>query len=61
MEPIVDLLTTREAAAYLRQSESTLNHWRIDKKGPKHLRIGRRVLYRRPDLVAFVDALAEAS
>lgn len=56
-----DLLTTAEAAEYLRQSPSALNQWRVAKRGPKFIRVGRRVLYRRSDLVAFVDALAEAS
>lgn len=56
-----DLLTTREAASYLRQSESALNQWRGANKGPKFIRVGRRVLYRSSDLAAFVDHLAEAS
>lgn len=50
-----ELLTTREAAEYLRQSESTLAHWRVAGTGPRTVRIGRRVLYRRDDLAEFVE------
>lgn len=56
-----DLLTTREAADYLRQTASTLAHWRSAGTGPRFVRIGRRVVYRRTDLVAFVDSLAKAA
>ena len=56
-----ELLTTREAAEYLRQSESTLAHWRMVGKGPRSVRLGRRVLYRRGDLAEFVEALEHAS
>lgn len=53
-----DLLTTGEAADYLRQTASTLAHWRSAGHGPRYIRLGRRVVYRRNDLVAFVDSLA---
>lgn len=44
-----DLLTTKEAAAHVGLSESTLNHYRITGKGPSFIRLGgsRLVRYHR--------------
>lgn len=53
-----DLLTTSEAADYLRQTASTLAHWRSSGSGPQFIRLGRRVVYRKDDLVSYVDSLA---
>ncbi len=49
-------LTTREAAAYLRLSTSTLNKWRCHGGGPEFLKLGRAIRYRREDLDAFLAA-----
>ena len=49
------LLTTREAAAYLTVSPSTLAYWRATGWGPKYVRLGcRSVRYRQLDLSAYV-------
>ena len=45
-----DLLTTEEAARYLRLSARTLERYRVTGEGPRFLKIGRRVLYRQSDL-----------
>ena len=45
-----DLLTTEEAARYLRLSPRTLERYRVTGEGPRFLKIGRRVLYRQSDL-----------
>jgi excisionase family DNA binding protein len=55
-EPYPDLLTISEAAALLRAPVATLRYWRHMGTGPRSLRLGRRVLYRREDLHAWVDA-----
>ena len=47
---MLELLTTREAAGYLRLSQSTLNHWRLEGRGPGFTRFGRQVRYRRADI-----------
>ena len=47
-----DLLTRREAAAYIGFSESWLAHNR--KNGPTFTRIGRRIYYLKGDLDAFI-------
>lgn len=39
-------LNVSEAAFYLGVSESTLNTWRTRGKGPRYVRLGRKVLYR---------------
>ena len=51
-----DLLTISEAAALLRAPVATLRYWRHLGTGPRSFRLGRRVLYRRQDLYAWVDA-----
>lgn len=39
-------LNVTQAAIYLGISESILNTWRTQDKGPRHVRLGRKVLYR---------------
>jgi predicted DNA-binding transcriptional regulator AlpA len=48
------LLTSREAAALLRLSERTLERHRLSGSGPKFVRLGRRVFYRRDALGAWI-------
>ncbi len=48
------ILTTPQAARYLGLAVSTLNKWRCFGDGPKFLKLGRAVRYRREDLDAFV-------
>ena len=43
-EPRV-LLTTDEAAAYLRLSPRTLERYRVTGEGPDYMKLGRRVFY----------------
>ncbi len=57
-----DLLTITEAAELLRAPVATLRYWRHLGTGPRSFRLGRRVVYRRDDLQAWVDAqLTEAA
>jgi hypothetical protein len=50
-----DLLTITEAAVLLRAPAATLRYWRHCNIGPRSFRLGRRVLYRRDDLHAWID------
>lgn len=50
-----DLMLPNEAAALLRTPASTLQWWRTMGRGPKFLKVGRRVLYRRRDLEDFLQ------
>lgn len=51
-----DLLTTEEVAAYFRTVPATVRYWRHVGKGPRSLRVGRRVLYRRSDVQAWAES-----
>jgi excisionase family DNA binding protein len=55
-EPEPALLTIAEAAELLRAPVATLRYWRHLGTGPASFRLGRRVLYRRDDLHAWIDA-----
>ena len=48
-------LPQQEASAFLRLSERTLERHRIAGTGPKFVRLGRRIVYRRADLEAWAD------
>lgn len=50
------LLTTDETAALLLSNTNTLAFWRQRKTGPKWAKLGRRVVYRRSDVLAWIDA-----
>jgi DNA-binding transcriptional MerR regulator len=50
-----ELLTITEAADILRAPVATLRYWRHLRTGPRSFRLGRRVLYRRDDLTAWID------
>lgn len=55
-----ELLTTEEVAAYFRTVAGTVRYWRHVGKGPRSLRVGRRVLYRTSDVHAWAEkALTE--
>lgn len=47
------LLRERELADRWHKSLRTLQRWRAAGCGPPHIRIGRSVLYRFPDVLAF--------
>lgn len=51
-----DLLTTEEFADLIRTPESTVRYWRHIGTGPRGVRIGRRVLYRRTDINEWIAA-----
>ena len=44
------------AAAFLRLSPRTLERFRVQGRGPRFLKLGRRVMYRVGDLEAWADA-----
>ncbi len=54
-----ELLTITEAADVLRTPVATLRYWRHRGIGPRSFRLGRRVLYRRDDVHAWIDAKRE--
>ncbi len=56
-----DHLIETEAARFLRLSPRTLQRHRVAGTGPVFVRLGRRVVYRRTDLLDWVDANRHAS
>lgn len=53
---LADFLTQGEAAAELRVCERTLDRWRRLDEGPPITRLGRRILYRRSSVQAWLRA-----
>jgi predicted DNA-binding transcriptional regulator AlpA len=49
-----DLLTTAEVAVITRAPASTVRYWRHLGTGPRSFRLGRRVVYRRGDVHAWI-------
>ncbi|WP_405850022.1 helix-turn-helix domain-containing protein [Streptomyces niveus] len=52
-------LTTDEVAVRYRTAASTVRYWRQIGKGPRAIKIGRRVLYPEADLLRYERSLAE--
>lgn len=52
-----DLLTTPEAAKLIRAEPGTLEVWRTTKRYKlPYVKVGRKVLYRRSDLLKFLES-----
>jgi len=51
-----EYLTTAEVSAWTRQPTETLRYKRHTGTGPRSFKLGRRVLYRRSDVQAWLDA-----
>ena len=58
---MTELLTTREAAGYLRLAITTLEHWRLEGRGPIFCKIGRQVRYRRADVDRWLAEMNEGA
>ncbi len=54
---VADLLTTHEAATLLELHPVTLMQYRVDKKGPRYVKIGYKVRYRRADLESWITTV----
>lgn len=48
------MMSTKEAADFLGLGKGTLEVWRCKGRGPKFVKIARRVVYRRSDLEEYV-------
>ena len=56
-----ELLSVAEAAAFLRLTRSTLDHYRCEGRGPVYRKHGARVFYPKPDLISWSERNAYAS
>jgi hypothetical protein len=54
-------LTVREAAKYIPLSVSALNHMRTAGKGPRFIKLGKKILYDSVDLDWWIDAHKQSS
>lgn len=54
-----DLMLAREVAARVRTPEATLRYWRHIGYGPPGFKLGRRVVYRRGDVEAWLNMRAQ--
>lgn len=48
------LLTLAQAASVIRISQKTLHRWRLNKAGPKTVKVGKTVRIRREELVGWL-------
>lgn len=48
------LMNEREVAQYMRISVAAIRRWRLFKKGPKYLKIGSSVRYRKEDIESWL-------
>jgi predicted DNA-binding transcriptional regulator AlpA len=56
----MELLNTPEASVFTGIPEATLRWWRhLGDKGPRSAKLGNRVVYRKQDLVDWVNAAFE--
>ena len=51
-----DIMTTAEAAEYVRLGKPTLERFRVTGEGPHYCKLGGAVRYRKSDLDAWLDS-----
>lgn len=55
------LATRRQVAEYTQMSVPTLARWAGEGRGPKPVRLGGSIRYRKADVLAWLDSLEDAS
>lgn len=50
------LLDTDELAAYLRTPKASIEYWRVAGSGPTSMKIGRKIYYSVPDVLAWLES-----
>jgi excisionase family DNA binding protein len=56
----LDLLTVEQLARELTVKPKTVLRWHQKKTGPKAIKVGTRLIFRRADVLAWLDAQADA-
>lgn len=51
-----EYMTAPETADLVRRPTSTLAYWRHRDEGPRYAKIGRRVVYRRSDVIEWLES-----
>jgi excisionase family DNA binding protein len=57
----MDLLTTEETAAFMNVPLATLRFWIQTKEAPHSAKIGRRRMFRKSDVIAWLNAKFDAA
>lgn len=58
---VTEILNTKEAAEYVRLGKPTLERFRISGDGPRFLKLGGAVRYRKADLDAWLESRLTSS
>jgi len=48
-------MNTEQAASYIGLSKKTLCMWRCQGKGPRFIKLGSRILYKKSDLDTYIE------
>jgi predicted DNA-binding transcriptional regulator AlpA len=56
MHIVEDLLTEADVAKKLRVTLACLRRWRLERRGPKFIKLGALVRYRPDDIVAWLES-----
>lgn len=56
-----DIMTTTEAAQYVRLGKPTIERFRVTGEGPRYCKLGGAVRYRRADLDAWLEGRLTSS
>lgn len=56
-DDLPEIATRKEVSTFTRISMPTLARWAAESKGPRFKRAGGRILYRREDVLAWLDSL----
>lgn len=59
--PTKELFSPSDLAKYLDVPLSTIYNWNYHKSGPRVLKVGKHVRYRKSDVEAWLDAQEQAS
>jgi excisionase family DNA binding protein len=54
------LMSIDELSRYTGIPKNTLYYWRLDRRGPRGMKLGKHVRYRRADVEAWLDGLLDA-
>lgn len=58
-EVVSDFLTARQAAQAIGVHVRTLKYWKATGYGPDHFYIGKRLFYRRSDVIEWLQQISE--
>lgn len=57
-EVVSDFMTMRETAQAIGKNVRTLKYWKASGYGPDHFYIGKRVFYRRGDVISWLEKIS---